>query len=267
MTHNNHENLSMMDAVTTKYGKTTFVTVSKTLAIILVLIFFICLVATGLLVYSFTSNCPKNETHSIVCETKAGSLEGVIIDVTTLPSITTTVPVISKSIDVIDSTSQSKRDLDIRLTRSVVPHSYDLYLIPFIEEGNFTFHGNVTILINVTKAICNITLHSDSLKIKTVSVMNINYESVSVKDVRIVKKKQFLIIDLDGVLDVGKQYYVYIAFNGVLNDILQGFYRSSYVENNVTSIKPLIDPRQTLTADDRTHKEHTHWKLSTRTSL
>ncbi|XP_048524081.1 aminopeptidase N [Dendroctonus ponderosae] len=244
MTHENHENLSMMDAVTTKYGKTTFVTVSKTLAIILLFIFFICLVATGLLVYSFTSTCPKNETlvaditsseksEISLCDnlglsegiSKVNSLQG------DFEEFETTTPVIVERPTPKPSTV---KDLGLRLSKDMVPDSYKVHLIPFIQEDNFTFHGEEIILVNVSEASTNVTLHSVGLSIVAVNVMNINNESISVKDVRSLERKQFIVIDLDGVVEAGQQYQIYIKFKGVLNDMLQGFYRSSYVEQNVT---------------------------------
>ncbi|CAG9772964.1 unnamed protein product [Ceutorhynchus assimilis] len=232
MTHNNHsENLSMMDTVTTKYGKTTFVTVSKSLAIILLVIFFICLIVTGLLTYSFTSTCgSKNDTdvnsEVIISQEKSEPLKCNENLITTTTTTTSTTPKIPRKF--------LNENLNIRLPEHIKPHSYQINLIPFIQEGNFTFHGEETILINVSKNSNHITLHSDSLLIDSVNVMNINNESVSVKDVRMDTKRQFLIIDLDGFLQANKQYYVYIQFKGVLNNMLEGFYRSSYVENNIT---------------------------------
>lgn len=246
MTHNNHaENLSMMDAVTTKYGKTTFVTVSKTLAIILLVIFFICLVATGLLVYSFTSICSTNDTNISLSETSSVSPlcdnnnNNVIVSDSNLESqkatqaaLTTTSTTSPPKTN--NQTNKSSVVVDIRLPRYIVPDAYQIHLIPFIQENNFTFHGEETILINVTEVSSNITMHADALIIDAVNVMNINNESISVKDVRIIRKTEFLVIDLDGVVEAGQQYYVYIKFRGVLNDMLEGFYRSSYVENNST---------------------------------
>ncbi|KAL1506097.1 hypothetical protein ABEB36_005525 [Hypothenemus hampei] len=241
MTHNNHENLAMMDAVTTKYGKTTFVTVSKTLAIILVFIFFICLAATGLLVYSFTSTCPKNDTHvpvltqKLVCDYSAVTSD-IKTSTNETPRSPSTLPTTFTTASPPTNFPEKKlvKNENIRLPKAILPDSYRINLIPFIEEGNFTFHGEETVTVNVTHASWNVTLHSVGLTILAVNVMNSKNESISVKDVRNIEKKQFMVIDLDGVLEAGQQYFVYIKFKGILNNMLQGFYRSSYVENNVT---------------------------------
>jgi aminopeptidase N len=46
--------------------------------------------------------------------------------------------------------------------------------------------------------------------------------------------RQFFIIHLGQPLSEGKQYRVSMSYLGNLNDVLQGFYRSSYTVNNQT---------------------------------
>lgn len=46
--------------------------------------------------------------------------------------------------------------------------------------------------------------------------------------------RQFFIIHLRQPLSEGKQYRVSMSYVGNLNDVLQGFYRSSYTVNNQT---------------------------------
>lgn len=48
------------------------------------------------------------------------------------------------------------------------------------------------------------------------------------------EEKQFFILHLSGSLESGSQYRVFIRYTGLINDRLQGFYRSSYkMENEV----------------------------------
>lgn len=77
--------------------------------------FLISLVATGLLVYHFAP-CREKKVQP---DTGSGGGRG-------LP----TIPPEKKN---------------IRLPKAVVPDLYELWLIPFIWEGNFTFHGEVII--------------------------------------------------------------------------------------------------------------------------
>ncbi|KAJ8960573.1 hypothetical protein NQ318_013862 [Aromia moschata] len=226
------ENLVIMDSVTTKFAKRNLVQISKPLASFLLLLFVGCLVATGLLVYNFSScSEAKKFEEKPTCDRVPQEVPSTTEEAEPLTEVitTTTSPVASTS-----AKSAEDSDLDVRLPRAVLPQSYKLKLVPFLQEGNFTFNGEVEILVNVTQATNNITLHSDDLFIDTVSVTDSNRDTVSIRDVRGVKKKQFLIIDLDEDVHAGGQYYVFIKFKGVLNDLLQGFYRSSYEENNVT---------------------------------
>uniref|UniRef100_A0A146LYB5 Aminopeptidase n=3 Tax=Lygus hesperus TaxID=30085 RepID=A0A146LYB5_LYGHE len=137
-----------------------------------------------------------------------------------------------------------KSNLYVRLPTSVVPHSYNLKLIPFIQQGNFNFSGNVDITVNVTQATYNITLHSADLSIQKTSVRRVVEENavmdedspdfqIPIRKTEFDLKREFFVIHLNRPLEPG-QYKVNIEFTGILNDALQGFYRSSYVNNNVT---------------------------------
>lgn len=225
------ENLVIMDVVTTKFNKRKHVQISKSLAILLILLFIGCLVATGLLVYNFSScsGVSQVESPEILCQNGVElPLTTEVVEIET-ESVTTPVPTTTEV-----AKTDSPEDSDVRLPTSIVPHSYKLKLIPFLQEGNFTFQGEVQILVNVTSTTSNITLHADELLIDSVSVTDAEGKSVSIIAARDIKRKQFLVIDLAEEIAAKNQYYVYLTFKGVLNDLLQGFYRSSYQENNET---------------------------------
>ena len=56
---------------------------------------------------------------------------------------------------------------DVRLPKHVVPQHYDVHLTPFIEEGNFTTSGSVTLTFTVVKdsAITEVILEKHFLLI------------------------------------------------------------------------------------------------------
>lgn len=239
MTHVVAEKLVIMDAGTTTFRNCKTLSISRNFALILIFIFICCIVATGLLVYHFAScsavAATKSEIpHVVVHDTPSGPTNLVcvnaITEATTITTETTTIP--AKS----DETKTAP--LNLRLQKSVLPHSYRLKLIPFIYEGNFTFHGEVTILVNVTESVSSITLHAAELDIDKDSVKV--YENVEgFRDIPIVEllnnsKSEFFTINLGEHLQPIKQYNIYIRFKGILNDLLEGFYRSFYVENNQT---------------------------------
>ncbi|KAJ8982959.1 hypothetical protein NQ317_005276 [Molorchus minor] len=229
------ENLTIMDQVTTKYPNRKLVQITRPLASFLLLLFVGCLVATGLLVYNFSScSNVKSQQQKSSCEQTSIGVSVTTEDIHTPADVVTTTLYPTTTIADIGTRTELDPDLDVRLPKSVVPHAYRLTLTPFLQTGNFTFHGKVEILVNVTETTNNITLHADDLFIDTVSVTDVNRQTVSIRDVRSVKSKQFLVIDLDEAIQADNQYYIFIVFKGVLNDLLQGFYRSSYEENNRT---------------------------------
>lgn len=123
------------------------------------------------------------------------------------------------------------------------PIAYELKLIPFLLEGNFTFNGYVRIKVNVTKSCQNVTLHSTALKIHEVFVWKIGNTTqtddssrteVQVSDKYAIEPDQFYVIVFPNELEPNTIYEISIKYTGVLNDMLQGFYRSSYVVNNET---------------------------------
>ncbi|XP_052891874.1 aminopeptidase N [Anopheles moucheti] len=147
---------------------------------------------------------------------------------------------------------------DLRLPRSIEPVAYDIRLIPWLVEDNFTFFGAVDILVNVLKDCNNVTLHVAALTIHSASVERIGrkengkgiqeedasdstppaedvwQEIVEIDHNITVTSKQFYVLKLKTPLRRGDRYMVRIKYEGVLNDYLQGFYRSSYTANNET---------------------------------
>lgn len=118
------EVLAMMDAHTTTFGRKRGCTISRCGAFLFGAFFLISLVATGLLVYHFAPCLEEKQIKQ--CND--------FLDSPLLPS--------GKSF----SPTPTKKKIDVRLPKAVVPDSYELWLIPFIWEGNFTFHGEVIFL-------------------------------------------------------------------------------------------------------------------------
>uniref|UniRef100_A0A182Q4G3 Aminopeptidase N n=1 Tax=Anopheles farauti TaxID=69004 RepID=A0A182Q4G3_9DIPT len=149
---------------------------------------------------------------------------------------------------------------DLRLPRSIEPVAYDIRLIPWLMEDNFTFSGTVEILVNVLEDCTNVTLHAAALDIHSASVERVApvreeattndeaedavensikasglfVETVEIDHNLTVASKQFYVLMLKSKLRKGEQCIVRMRYEGVLNDYLQGFYRSSYTANNET---------------------------------
>jgi len=127
------EVLAMMDAHTTTFGRKRGCTISRCGAFLLGAFFLISLIVTGLLVYHFAP-CLEEKQVQPCSDGDSLSQSG-----RSFPMITT------------------KKKLDVRLPKSIVPDLYELWLIPFIWEGNFTFHGEVILFNLVIYFVTNIT--------------------------------------------------------------------------------------------------------------
>lgn len=222
-----------MDNSDTYQTKKSFMTLTKGTFFLFSAIFLCSLVAVGLLVYNFAA-CPQIDETKI-CENHHYQVHE---DFNT--QATTTTASFSSSSSASDSNvdvNATKIVKDVRLPRAIRPIAYDVKLLPFLIVDNFTFIGEVEIRIKIVEDCKNITLHSVSLKIhqNLTRVYEIETNtSIPIKKQYFVDEKQFLIIDLDGKLDKGKEYLIKMKFEGILNDYLQGFYRSSYTVGNET---------------------------------
>ncbi|XP_066591926.1 aminopeptidase N [Prorops nasuta] len=214
------EVLAMMDAHTTTFGRKNGCTISRCGAFLLSVFFLVCLVATGFLVYHFAPCLDENPRKSCID--------------TTSDSVISTAKAFSTS-------SIKKKTENLRLPRSVLPDLYEVKLIPFIWEGNFTFNGEVKIIVNVTEDTKNVTLHAVDMKIdegftsiREYSKMSNRTRPIEILEQRNDTERQFHVINTSGTLKAGKQYVVHLKFIGYLNDYLEGFYRSSYKVRNQT---------------------------------
>lgn len=230
------ENLAMESATTTTFGNRRGFFITRT-SLILLSAFFVCsIIAAGFLVYNFAT-CSQIPIESTVCEH-----HHVIPLVTHLRNGTKT----HYSLDQPTSHTNVKEEVPyLRLPRSVIPISYDIKLVPFIWPDNFTFNGDVRILVNISETTTNITLHAEtSIKIKNEDVRVKLVKKSNGSDYegphRIITKqyfevlKQFYVMEFKSELRKGEIYEIRIKYVGLLDGYLQGFYRSSYVEGNDT---------------------------------
>lgn len=230
---------------------------TRTTLIILAGLIFSTLFAVGLIVYNVSccsdspdaaaklngNHCsssnggqPDFVTAAITTGDASSSLDDVTNNGVDVNGALIQAPTISG--DVLSSTTGSAvaSKFDGRLPRSVVPVSYDIQLVPFLIENNFTFNGEVSIVVDIVEDCSNITLHVAAITVHDVKLNAIDdvNTSISVVDKRVDTAKQFLIIETGSELTKGSQYRLYIKYEGVLNEYLQGFYRSSYRIGNDT---------------------------------
>ncbi len=111
-----------------------------------------------------------------------------------------------------------------RLARTVVPSAYRIFLTPDLEGA--TFAGRVEIDVHVAQSTPRITLHALDLALgaATLAAASKTYRSA---DPTYDEKFQTATFTFDEALPEGEAT-LEIAFTGVLNDLLVGFYRSTF---------------------------------------
>jgi hypothetical protein len=129
--------------------------------------------------------------------------------------------------------------LDYRLPLKFEVLSYDVRLVPFLTEGNFTFIGDVEIRVVPLVDTSDITMHVDRMELISPSQVTVTDaftgDEIGVILTSIYNPYNFYSILLDGILTNGTEYVISIKrFEGVLDNDMLGFYRSSYVDAGKT---------------------------------
>lgn len=233
------EPLSIMDGnppncdFSTKAKRGIFL--SKSLALVVLTVFVLALIATSLTVYNFAA-CPHTDTLANVTKYELTHCDHDHDKVHVLPLSTEH----SRSVLPIDSTTNPPFEeettlvKDVRLPTDIRPDRYYLKLTPYIYEGNFTFDGECSVIVNVTNDTNKVTFHGVELTFHKIKL----FALADRKPVTIIRRtedlpRQFHILILGETLKRGEQYILNITYTGVLNDNLHGFYRSSYEEKGV----------------------------------
>jgi len=118
-----------------------------------------------------------------------------------------------------------------RLARSVVPSAYRIFITPDLDAA--TFAGRVEIDIDVHDATTRVTVNSLILDLGAASITtaSTSYRSVDTLFDTTYETATFV---FERTLPVGPAV-LEVAFTGVLNDLLVGFYRSTFVDAQGTT--------------------------------
>jgi puromycin-sensitive aminopeptidase len=113
-----------------------------------------------------------------------------------------------------------------RLARTVVPSAYRIFITPDLNAA--TFAGRVEIDVDINESVHHVTLHALDLDLgaATITAGGTGHRSTEVHGDETYETTTF---DFDSPLPVGPAV-LEIAFTGVLNDLLVGFYRSTFVD-------------------------------------
>ena len=110
------------------------------------------------------------------------------------------------------------------LPQAVRPTKYTLKIQPDLEQ--FTFTGEESVSIEVVEATSQIVLNSIELKVQSADLA-MNGVASSAGNINYDPAKETVTIEFEQQIQPG-QGVLNLAFTGVLNDKLRGFYRSHY---------------------------------------
>jgi len=133
--------------------------------------------------------------------------------------------------------AESNNSPIMRLTKDVMPESYDLTVEPDLK--NFTFTGSESIIITVAKPCHHIFLNSNELKVSEAKLTNFDGgdksdaegQSITVSKIIPDDNTERLKLVLKTEIAAGT-YKLFCKFSGKLNGKLEGFYRSSFQDKN-----------------------------------
>nr|CAD7397311.1 unnamed protein product [Timema poppensis] len=124
---------------------------------------------------------------------------------------------------------------DYLLPTSVVPIHYDIKLIPYLDDDNFTFDGEVNIKVRAEEVTDVITLHQNDTIIEestvTVTDLMTNINLIIVNQTY-EALYHFYRLHIEENLQVGREYEINIKYKGYLRDDMQGLFKSSYTTSD-----------------------------------
>ncbi|XP_030623171.1 aminopeptidase N isoform X1 [Chanos chanos] len=132
-----------------------------------------------------------------------------------------------------------------RLPDTLLPDSYNVTLWPRLQpnkDGLYVFTGNSSMVFKCVRETNVILIHSNKLSLTKTNGHLARLCSLGCNPVPTIWKTwlqettQYLVIQLNGYLQVGESYQLQTEFEGELADDLAGFYRSEYDENGEKKI-------------------------------
>ncbi len=115
-----------------------------------------------------------------------------------------------------------------RLATSLVPDAYRIFLTPDLDAA--TFSGRVEVDVNVNERTSQLTLNAIELELGAATVTGEGW-SVRSSETTLHEEFQTATFSFDEELRSGPAT-VEIAFTGILNDHLRGFYRSTFTDDH-----------------------------------
>ena len=124
------------------------------------------------------------------------------------------------------STSNSPTD-KYRLPRTVLPSVYNIRLRPDLDAERFS--GTVAVTVSVSEPVAAITLNAKELEIQSASVSRDGQEAVGIESIQCDAELERVTLSFSESLPPG-DYALEVSFGGVLNRKLEGFYVSTFTD-------------------------------------
>lgn len=131
----------------------------------------------------------------------------------------------------ISACQSATNEVGYRLPNNTSPEHYEITLVTYIDENNFTFTGTVVIHVRALEKTPSITLHARQLTINSVKLESETRDDVKLDKFTYDKTTEFLTIPTMTQLEAGQKYVLTVQYTGELRADLFGFYRSSYVNS------------------------------------
>lgn len=126
-------------------------------------------------------------------------------------------------------------NINFRLPNNTVPENYNISLRTWINEGNFTFTGIVTIDVRPTEPTDFITVHQEGFNIGDIRLFSEDGD-IPIEPAEYNETLDFLTIPTSVNLNPRQRYSLRIEYTGTLRDDDLGFYRSSYVNDSGVTV-------------------------------
>ncbi|XP_043957728.1 aminopeptidase N-like [Gambusia affinis] len=132
-----------------------------------------------------------------------------------------------------------------RLPDSLVPLTYNVTLWPRLKpnaDNMYIFTGHSSVVFRCRKETDLILIHASKLNF---TMYGGNHAKLSgqgegaapaIRSTWLVVTTEYLVVQLNSKLAVGKSYELYTEFRGELADDLEGFYRSEYMDDGVKKV-------------------------------
>jgi len=136
-----------------------------------------------------------------------------------------------------EADSVGRADEQWRLPPNLVPYRYTLRLLPFFEDRDFLTEGYIDMYVECVQDTFNVTFNINGITIDIASITVVqNDNNLSLAVAQTIDEPNFekFTIVTQSSLNVGVRYKVSMKFSYQLSVVLNGFYRTYYVENGVT---------------------------------